>query len=325
MDKKIAEKTAEKTTAGHGPDQKIGAASCGKPQQAAQFRPGLSHLAVGLCFSVIWSSAFVAGKIVVTEMGPFVGLFYRFVGTVAVLAVLCGKGLWGGQWKRALRAGMLLGLLNNVLYLGLSFSALGLVTAPWVVVIVSCSPFVTLLLGVARGLESFSTAKFLGFCLSLAGIVVMVGVGNLKGGAGLGLSLAAGATVAFSVGALLFRGRYSGLPVLPVNFWMSVCAMVCFAPAAWLSPVTPFSVSLPALLALVWLAVVSLVGMALWLLLIRSQGASTAAAYNMLNPVSGLILSTLLLGIPILPADFAGAAAIVAGLGVALGARPQTR
>ena len=312
-------------TADHAARQKTAMPEGPVSKPAAPFCPGLGHLALGLCFSIIWSSAFVAGKLVVTEMGPFAGLFYRFVGTVAVLGVLCGKRLWGAQWKQALAAGLVLGLLNNVLYLGLSFSALGLVAAPWVVVIVSCSPFVTLLLGVARGLESFSPARLLGFCLSLGGIMVMVGVNNLKGGVALGLLLAAGATVAFSVGAVLFRGRYSGLPVLPVNFWMSVCAMLCFAPAAMLHPITPFALSTPALLALVWLAVVSLVGMALWLLLIRTQGASTAAAYNMLNPISGLTLSALLLGAPILPADLAGSAAIVAGLGVALGVRSQTR
>ena len=283
------------------------------------------HVAVGVCFSIIWSSAFVAGKIVVTEMGPFVSLFYRFVGTVFVLGLLCGKSLWGPQAGRALRAGFTLGLLNNVAYLGLSFSALQLVTPPWVVVIVSCSPFVTLMLGVARGLESFSAVKLLGFGLSLAGIVLMVGVGELDGGAVQGLLLAAGATVAFSAGAVLFRGRYSNMPLLPVNFWMSVCAMLCFAPAAMQSSVTPLAVSIPALLALGWLAVVSLLGMALWLLLIRTQGASTAAAYNMLNPLSGLALSALLLGVPILPADVAGAAAIVTGLAVALGVRLPKR
>ena len=257
--------------------------------------------------------------------GAIRSLFYRFVGTVFVLGLLCGKSLWGPQAGRALRAGFVLGLLNNVAYLGLSFSALQLVSPPWVVVIVSCSPFATLMLGVARGLESFSAAKLLGFGLSLAGIVLMVGVGKLEGGAVQGLLLAAGATVAFSVGAVLFRGRYSNMPLLPVNFWMSVCAMLCFAPAAMQSSVTPLAVSIPALLALGWLAVVSLLGMALWLLLIRTQGASTAAAYNMLNPLSGLALSALLLGVPILPADVAGAAAIVAGLAVALGVRLPKR
>lgn len=293
-----------------------GSATC-----AMQKRLSWRHVAVGVCFSIIWSSAFVAGKIAVTEMGPFVSLFYRFVGTVFVLGLLCGKSLGGPQAGRALRAGFVLGLLNNVAYLGLSFSALQLVSPPWVVVIVSCSPFVTLMLGVARRQESFSAAKLLGFGLSLAGIVVMVGVGKPEGGAVQGLLLAAGATVAFSVGAVLFRGKYSNVPLLPVNFWMSVCAMLCFAPAAMRSSVTPLTVSTPALLALVWLAVVSLLGMALWLLLIRTQGASTAAAYNMLNPLSGLALSALLLDVPILPADVAGAAAIVVGLAVALGVR----
>lgn len=292
---------------------------------SAQKRLNWRHVAVGVCFSVIWSSAFVAGKIVVTEMGPFVSLFYRFVGTVFVLGLLCGRSLWGPQAGRALRAGFVLGLLNNVAYLGLSFSALQLVSPPWVVVIVSCSPFVTLMLGVARGLESFNAAKLLGFGLSLVGIVLMVGVGKLEGGAVQGLLLAAGATVAFSAGAVLFRGKYSNMPLLPVNFWMSVCAMFCFAPAAMQSSVTPLAVSIPALLALGWLAVVSLLGMALWLLLIRTQGASTAAAYNMLNPLSGLALSALLLGVPILPTDVAGAAAIVAGLAVALGVRLPKR
>ena len=65
--------------------------------------------------------------------------------------------------------------------------------------------------------------------------------------------------------------------------------------------------------------------MELLLLLISSQGASTAAAYNMLNPLSGLALSALLLGVPTLPADVAGATAIVAGLAVALGVRLPNR
>lgn len=283
------------------------------------------RVAVGVCFSVIWSSAFVAGKVAVSELGPFVSLFYRFVGTVLVLLALCGKRLWGPRWGRALAAGVLMGLLNNVLYLGLSFSALRLVSASWVVVIVSCSPFATLLLGMALGLERFSLRRLLGFAISLCGVVAMVGVGRPESGALAGVLLAAGATLAFAAGAVLFRGRYADLPLLPVNFWMSVCAMVCFAPAALHAGSAPFAASLPAIVALAWLAVVSLAGMALWLLLIRTQGASAAAAYNMLNPLSGLALSAVVLGTTIGGNDLLGAAGIVAGLAVAMGARAATR
>jgi len=283
------------------------------------------RVAMGVFFSVIWSSAFVAGKVAVAELGPFVSLFYRFAGTVLVLLLLCGKSLWGPQGGQALAAGMLMGLLNNVLYLGLSFSALRLVSASWVVVIVSCSPFITLFLGMARGLETFSLRKLLGFAISLGGVVVMVGVVRPESAALTGVLLAAGATLAFAAGAVLFRGKYGDLPLLPVNFWMSVCAMACFAPAAWRSGATPLDASLPALVALAWLAVVSLAGMALWLLLIRTQGASNAAAYNMLNPLSGLALSAVVLGTSIGVNDVLGAAGIVAGLAVAMGWRVSKR
>lgn len=112
------EKTAnvERPLEAHGPGLGNGYAA-----NTAQKNLNWRHVAVGVCFSVIWSSAFVAGKIVVTEMGPFVSLFYRFVGTVFVLGLLCGNSLWGPQAGRALRAGLVLGLLNNVAYLGAEF------------------------------------------------------------------------------------------------------------------------------------------------------------------------------------------------------------
>ena len=47
----------------------------GSAANTAQKGLNWRHVAAGVCFSVIWSSAFVAGKVVVTEMGPFVGLF----------------------------------------------------------------------------------------------------------------------------------------------------------------------------------------------------------------------------------------------------------
>ncbi|MFT4300644.1 MAG: DMT family transporter [Desulfovibrio sp.] len=276
--------------------------------------------AVGVLFSVIWSSAFIAGKMTVMEMGPFATLFYRFVLTVLVLLPLCGKKLMGPKGKQAILAGILLGLLNNVAYLGLNFSALQRLPPSWVVIVVSCAPFMTMTLAALRGQESFDKEKLLGFAIAFTGVVIMVGITGLHAGAILGLVMTVGATLAFSAGAVLFRGKYDDLPLLPVNFWMSVCAMLCFAPAAF-TDATPLQLTWPAQIALIWLVVVSLTGMALWLLLIRTQGPSMAASYNLLNPLSGLALSALILGTDIGVQDAAGATAIVAGLYVAL--RPR--
>lgn len=277
--------------------------------------------AVGVLFSVIWSSAFIAGKITVMEMGPFATLFYRFVLTVLALLPLCGKRLMGPKGRQALQAGILLGLLNNVAYLGLNFSALQRLPPSWVVIVVSCAPFMTMTMAALRGQESFDKGKLLGFAIAFTGVVIMVGITGLHAGAPLGLLMTVGATLAFSAGAVLFRGKYDDLPLLPVNFWMSVCAMLCFAPAAFVAEATPLQLTGAAQAALIWLVVVSLTGMALWLLLIRTQGPSMAASYNLLNPLSGLALSTLILGTDIGIQDVAGAAAIVAGLYVAL--RPR--
>ena len=274
--------------------------------------------AVGVFFSVIWSSAFIAGKVVVMEMGPFATLFYRFMLTVLVLLLFRGKKLLGPEGRQAMLPGMLLGLLNNVVYLGLSFSALRYLAASWVVIVVSCAPFMTMAMAALRGQESFDRRKLLGLTVAFAGVVSMVGITSLHEGAGLGLGMAIAATLAFSAGAVLFRGKYDALPLLSLNFWMTLCGMLCFVPAAFMTTASPLHLTWPALAALLWLVVVSLAGMALWLLLIRTQGPSMAASYNMLNPLSGLALSTLLLGTPIGAQDVMGAAAIVAGLYVAL-------
>ena len=274
--------------------------------------------AVGVFFSVIWSSAFIAGKVVVMEMGPFATLFYRFTLTILVLLLFCGKQLLGPEGRQAMLPGLLLGLLNNVVYLGLNFSALRYLAASWVVIVVSCAPFMTMALAALRGQESFDKRKLLGLAVAFAGVVVMVGITGLHEGAGLGLGMAIAATLAFSVGAVLFRGKYDALSLLSLNFWMTLCGMLCFAPAAFMTTANPLHITWPALAALLWLVVVSLAGMALWLLLIRTQGPSMAASYNMLNPLSGLALSALLLGTAIGVQDVMGAAAIVVGLYVAL-------
>ena len=69
----------------------------------------------------------------------------------------------------------------------------------------------------------------------------MVGITSLHEGAGLGLGMAIAATLAFSAGAVLFRGKYDALPLLSLNFWMTLCGMLCFVPAAFMTTASPVS------------------------------------------------------------------------------------
>jgi drug/metabolite transporter (DMT)-like permease len=58
--------------------------------------------------------------------------------------------------------------------------------------------------------------------------------------------------------------------------------------------------------------------MALWLILIRMSGATTASSYHLLNPVFGVLLSFAVFGTAMKPADFIGAAIIAAGLALTM-------
>nr|WP_244600193.1 DMT family transporter [Blastochloris tepida] len=226
--------------------------------------------------------------------------------------------------RQTVRWGVLLGLLNNAVYLGLTFSALRTLRPEIVVVIVSCTPFLTTLFAALAGLERIEIARLAGIMLGFTGVVVMCGVAS-PGSAPpdpLGLALAACGTLAFAAGTVLFRGRAHGLAILPVNFWQSVTGAVVLAPVA-LAWGGPWPVpAMPTVLALLYLAAVATIGgMALWLLLIRSRGAAKASACHLLNPVSGVVLSHLVLGTALRPTDFAGAAIIA--LGLALTLRPS--
>ena len=77
-----------------------------------------------ILFSVIWSSGFIAVKVAITELDPLEVLTLRFLLSATLLLpfyVRQGEHLRNQQ---SMRAGIQLGVLNNGLYLGLTFSAL---------------------------------------------------------------------------------------------------------------------------------------------------------------------------------------------------------
>jgi len=280
-------------------------------------------MALVALFSLIWSSAFVAGKIALTALDPYTVLIVRF----GLAALLMAPFI---PWRRinrdAVRVGAMLGLLNNALYLGLTFSALQYLRPETVVVVVSCAPFVTTLFAAGLGQERLAVRRIVGIACGVGGVAVMTGIAGAVRPDPLGLALAAAGTLSFAVGTVLFRGKAVGLPVFQLNFWQTLTGGIALLPAAGLlgAPVGPLSP--PVVLAVLHLAlVVTIGGMALWLALIRAHGAGTAASFHLLNPVFGVALAHLAFATPLRPEDFAGAALIALGLGLAVIDRPAAR
>lgn len=250
----------------------------------------------GVLFSLIWSSAFIAGKVAMHDLDSVVVLFIRFSLCALLLVPFAMPKNRVEPASKIMRTGLGLGVLNNVIYLGMTFYALNFISPEWVILIVSCSPFITSGISAVIGKERLSGRKVAGFIIGFVGVVVMTGVTGLGQEALWGLLLAFGGTFSFSLGTVIFRERGQDIPLQTNNFWMSLVAVPLFG--AWIGghhiPIPHISFITGA--AIVWLVVVTVFGMALWLFLIRHYGAITAAGYHLLNPVSGLVLAFLVLG-----------------------------
>ncbi|PPC75304.1 EamA/RhaT family transporter [Pokkaliibacter plantistimulans] len=274
-----------------------------------------------IAFSAIWSSAFIGGKIAVHELPPMLVLTARFLLSCLVMLPLCLGNIRALLDPGVIRTGLLLGLLNNALYLGLTFTSLHYISAAVVVVMVSCAPFITLLLSAVCRLEQLNRRTLLGITLGFAGVLIIVGLDAIRPDP-LGIFLALLGTCAFATGTVLFRGKASGLPILQLNFWQSAAGVIALAPLTLLTSDTELTPSPASIWAILYLAIiVTMGGTALWLLLIRISGAATASSYHLLNPFFGVLLSHWVLGTPLQPHAFAGA--IVIAIGLSLTVRPR--
>ncbi len=274
-------------------------------------------------FSLVWSSAFVVAKIALVDFDPFTILALRVALAAAVLLPIAMAG-GGGVWRReTIGAAALLGLLNNAAYLGLTFSALQFVRPAVVVVIVSCAPFVTALVAALSGVERLDGMKLIGVVVGFGGVVVIAGWDFGQGGL-TGIALAAAGTAAFSLGTVMFRARATRLPIAGLNFWQSIAGGLALAPIAMIEGRGLGASSLPGVLAILYLAVVVTIGgMGLWMILIRTSGAGAASSYHLLNPIFGALLSALILRAPLRAADFLGAAIVALGLFLTIKAKSR--
>ena len=100
-------------------------------------------LAIGL-FCLLWSYAFVAGKIGVTHCPPLILLAARFslAGILILGATLIRGEAWSLSWRDAVIFAVL-GIANNALYLGLGYTGLQSVSAGLGGLIVSANPVFT--------------------------------------------------------------------------------------------------------------------------------------------------------------------------------------
>lgn len=281
--------------------------------------PSLTLFGWALAFSMIWSSAFVVGKIGLRYTDPYTLLTARFLLAALLLLPVClatmRESLFGD--RTLIRDALLLGAMNNTLYLGLTFTSLRFISPEMVVIVVSCAPFLTSIIAGILGIEKIRVRSIVGIATGFCGVLIITLTRPIGTIDPWGLVLAFLGTVSFATATVFYRNRATLHAPHLVNFWQSVIAALLLMPLAAIHA-TASHVSLPPLpfvAVVVYLTVVVTIGgMWMWLYLIRRTGATTASTYHLANPFCGLLLSHLVFGTEFRLTDWIGVAVIILGL-----------
>ncbi|SDT16120.1 DMT family transporter [Bradyrhizobium canariense] len=287
----------------------------------ATFNPLPFYIGV---FCLLWSFAFVAGKIGVTYCPPLILLTARFsLAGVLILGISAVRGeRWQLTWRDA-AIFAILGVANNALYLGLGYTGLKTVSAGLGGLIVSANPVFTAMLAALFLGETLTSRKVMGLLLGIIGVSFIVwhrmSVGT-DDWHGILFTLAS--LMSIVMGTILFKllapkgslwigngiqNLAGGIALLP--FALTFASVGDIVPNARLLGAFAFLVLGGSILAYL-----------LWFHLLKVCGATAASAYHFLMPPLGMLFAWIVLGEHVEVRDLIGIVPVA--LGIYLVTRP---
>jgi drug/metabolite transporter (DMT)-like permease len=288
-------------------------------------RPAFNPLPVYIgLFCLLWSFAFVAGKIGVTDCPPLILLTARF--SLAGILILGMTALRGGGWSLSWRDTLvfaLLGVANNALYLGLGYTGLQTVSAGLGGLIVSANPVFTAALAALFLGEQLTWRKVAGLLLGILGVGFIVwhrmSVGT-DSWHGILFTFASLASIV--AGTILFKWLAPTGSLWIGNGVQNLAAGIVLLPfALTFSSVGDIVPSAGLLGAFAYLVLGgSILAYWLWFHLLKVCGATAASAYHFLMPPLGVTFAWLVLGEHVALRDLLGIVPVA--LGIYLVTRP---
>src|SRR5579871_321762 len=287
-------------------------------------RPAFNWLPLYIVvFCLLWSFAFVAGKVGVTYCPPLILLAARFsLAGVLILgiAALRGEGWlsWRDTWVFAM-----IGVANNALYLGLGYTGLKTVSAGLGGLIVSANPVFTAVFAALLLNEQLTWRKIIGLVLGIVGVGAIVwhrmsvGTDSLHG---ILFTLASLASIV--AGTILFKLLAPKGSLWIGNGVQNIAAGIVLIPFAFaLSSLGDIVPNLKLLGAFAFLTLGgSVLAYVIWFHLLRVCGATAASAYHFLMPPLGMLFAFLVLGEHVEVRDLLGIVPVA--LGIYLVTRP---
>jgi drug/metabolite transporter (DMT)-like permease len=275
-------------------------------------------------FCLLWSFAFVAGKIAVTDCPPLILLAARFLlAGILVLAISAFRRDAPPLSRRDVIVFAVLGLANNALYLGLGYTGLKSVSAGLGGLIVSANPVFTAALAALFLGERLTWRKVAGLLLGIAGVALIVWHRMSVGSDSLhGILFTLASLASIVAGTILFKLLSPKGSLWVGNGVQNLAAGIVLVPFAY-AFADVGEVVLSARLAAAFAFLVlggSILAYLLWFNLLKVCGATAASAYHFLMPPLAMLFAFLVLGEHVAFRDLLGV--IPVALGIYVGTRP---
>ena len=281
-----------------------------------------THIALVLLYIFLWSSGFAPSRVVLREIPALWVLGSRLViaGSI-LLAVARVRGLEMPRTRLQWGTAVAVGVLVNVVYLGLLYVALHDLSSGMAAIIASTNPLVLAMVAPALLGETPKRATVLGIVIGFAGVAFTMW--NRIGNA---LERPQSIAVAFvSVLGLVAstvvykRAAYPPRMVMAATGVQLLVGSVILLPAAIIvhgAPTLPHDAA--PWLSFAYLTLVMSVGASLlWFWLLAHGDATRLSAFYFLVPVFGLVIGHLLLGEVVTGRDALGAIVIAVGISLA--------
>jgi drug/metabolite transporter (DMT)-like permease len=272
-------------------------------------------LAIG-AFCALWSFAFVAGKTGVSYCRPELLLAVRFtLAGVLILGTAAARGALRLTWRDA-GAFALIGLMNNALYLGISYAGLRTISAGLSGLIISTNPIFTALLAAALLGEQLTWRKAAGLALGLAGVALIVSHRVVAGmDQPTGILLTFLALAALVAGTILFKKLAPRGELWVGNGIQNLAAGLALTPFAVMGPHRGIVFAWPLFGAFLFLVLGgSIIAFQIWFHLLKTCGATKASAFHFLIPPLAMIFAWIVLGERIVLSDLLGIVPVAAGI-----------
>lgn len=268
---------------------------------------------------IIWGSIYVVAKYALAVIPPLTVLLGRYALSVLILYVILKKKGMKKIERADRKYFVIIGGVGYFVSIGFQLIGTNLLDASLASLINALNPVFIPLIAALVLKERVSLRRIAGIAVSVAGVYAILGVGGGELSlAGIAASICS--VTFWSVSSVMVRkvaGKYDPIQIAFVGMAIALCFNI---PASiWELCTTPCRFTLPAVLSLIYLAVIcTALAHTLWNKSLQLLSAGTCSMLYPLQPLTSAVLGVLLLHEQITTGFVIGAVVISAGILIAV-------